>query len=157
MSDKNQTISWTAAEFRHYPKSAGWYVTLISVAILVIAFFIIVESDIFAAITLGIIAVLVIFFSLQTPKIVNIELNDKGVKFDNLFFPYKQMKYFWVVNNDRHRTVNFHTTALINNTVILELENQDGDQVRNLLLKYLPEHHETDETPIQRLMHKLKF
>ncbi len=158
MSNDNQKIiSWQAPEFRHYPKNPGWSVTLIAVAILVIAFFIIVESDIFAAVSLGLITILIVLFSRQTPRLVNIELNSKGIKFDNLQYPYKQLKYFWVVNNDRHKTINFHTTAFLNNTLILELGNEDPEKTREFLLQYLSEHHETDETPIQRIMHRVKF
>jgi hypothetical protein len=158
MPTQNQnSISWDAWEFKHYAKSLGWYVTLVSVFILLIAFFIIVESDIFAAVSLGIIGILIIIFSRQLPQRVTIELTEKGVHFGNLFYPYKQLKYFWVVNNDRHKTVNFTTSALVNNVVILELENEDPEEVSDFLLKYLPEHHLTEETTAQKVMHRFKF
>ena len=155
--DKTHVLSWQAHEFRPYPKNLGWYVTLISIAILVIAFFVLVENDIFAAVSLGLIAILIYLFSRQTPQRVEIELNNRGVKFDQLFYPYKQLKYFWVVHNNDHQTVNFHTSALVNNTVILELENQDPEAVRQYLLQHLPEHPETEATPVQKIMHRFKF
>ena len=121
------------------------------------AFFIIVESDYFAAVCLAIICGLIIVFARQTPKRVEIELNERGIRFGTLVYPYKQLKYFWVVNNERHQTINFHTSAFINNVVILELENQDPEAVRNFLLRFLPEHHLTEETTAQRIMHRFKF
>jgi hypothetical protein len=158
MDQKNQnTISWQAHEFRHYPKNIGWYVTLVSITILVIAFFVLVQSDIFAAVCIGIISLLVIFFSRQTPELTNIELSNKGITFGNLFYPYKQLQYFWIVNNENHKTLNFHTSAFVNNTVILELENQDPDNIRLHLLNHVIEHTETEETGPQRIMHKFKF
>ena len=42
MSNKN-TISWQAPEFKHYEKNAGWYITLISIAVLILGFFVIVQ------------------------------------------------------------------------------------------------------------------
>ena len=158
MPNENQnTLSWEAAEFKHYPKNLGWYVVLIAVALMVMAFFIIIQSDIFAAVSLGILALLIIFFAGQKPQIVEIELNSKGVRFGNITYPYKQLKYFWVVYNERHQTVNFHTSALLNSVLILELENQDPEQAREYLLQYLPEHSETEETSVQKVMHRLKF
>jgi hypothetical protein len=157
MSNENKTISWKASEFKHYPKTTGWYLALVCITLLVMAFFIIVESDIFAAISLGIIAILIIIFSRQLPMRVEIELNTKGVKFGSLFYPYKQLKYFWVVHNPRHQTVNLETTAMVNSMVILELDGQDPDVVRDYLLKYLPEHSEIEETFGQKIMHKFKF
>ena len=157
MSNQNKTISWQAHEFRHYPKSVGWYTALISITILVIIFFVLVEKDIFAAVCLGLIAVLVILFSRQTPQRVDIELNSKGVRFDKLFYPYQQLKYFWIVETEHHKTINFHNSALVNNIVILELEDQDPEDARQYLLQYLQEHYETEPTPVQKITHRFKF
>ncbi len=157
MADPNKTISWQASEFKYYPKSVGWYATLISVAVLIIAFFIIFQRDIFAAVSLGLIAILIALFSKHTPNKINIELNSKGVKFGQLFYPYKQLKYFWVVHNEHHQTINFHTSALVNNILILELEEQDPEITRIYLLQFLPEHKETEPTVVQKIMHRFKF
>ena len=157
MSNQNKILSWEAWEFRHYPKSTGWYVTLICIAVLVIVFFIIVEKDIFAAVCLAIIAFLVFLFSRQTPQRVGIELSSKGVKFDQLFYPYKEIKYFWVVHNEHHQTINLHTSALVNNIVILELDSQNPEEARRFLLQYIPEHTETEATSTQKIMHRFKF
>jgi hypothetical protein len=157
MTTQNKTISWEAHEFRHYPKNAGWYVGLVIITVLTIAFFVIYEHDIFAAVSLGIIAILIFLFSRQTPNRVEIELNSKGVRFDKLFYPYQQLKYFWVVKAEHHKTINLHTSALVNNIVILELEDQDPEAARQYLLQYLPEHPETEPTPVQKIMHKFKF
>ncbi len=156
MQNQNQNVVWQALEYKHYEKNPGWYIALISISILVTGFFII-QKDIFAAITMVILTFFIIVFSRHTPKVVTIELNHKGIKFDNIFYPYKQIKYFWIVNNQNHKTVNFHTNTYINNTVILELEQQDPDVVRDHLLMYLPEHEQTHETMAQKIMHKLKF
>jgi len=156
MPTQNQTISWQAPEFRHYEKNMGWYVTLIGITILIVGFFVI-QQDLFAAITSGILGLVTIFFARQKPEIVPIELNGKGVYFGNVFFPYKQLKYFWVVSTPNHRTVNFHAATYINNVIILELEDQDPDEVHEFLSRYLPEHTETSETLIQKISHKLKF
>jgi hypothetical protein len=156
MSNQNQTISWQAPEFRHYPKNLGWYITLIAVAVLIVGFFVI-EKDLFAAATTALLAGFVIFFSRQKPTLVTIELSNKAIKFGNLSCPYKQLKYFWIVNSEHHKTLNFSTSTYVNNTIILELEDQDPDEIREFLLQHLPEHHETEATFAQKVSHKLKF
>lgn len=151
-----QKISWHAPEYRHYEKNAGWYVTLVSIVILIIGFFL-VQKDAFAAITTGLLGVLVVVFSRQRPEIVPVELDHKALKMGKIEIPYKQIKHFWVVHNEKHKTVNLETTTLVNNMVILELEDQDPEQIRQFLSRYLPEHPETEPTPIQRITHWLKF
>jgi hypothetical protein len=41
--------------------------------------------------------------------------------------------------------------------VILELENQDPEAVREFLIKYIPEHPQSEETSAQKMMHRFKF
>ncbi len=151
------SLSWQAPEFRHYPKTSTWYVILIILSLAAIGFFVFFEKDIFAGFCLAIITVLIVIFSRQTPEVVDIEITEKGIQFGKLFYPYKQLKFFWVVSNETHQTVNFYTSAYINNTLILELGDQDPEEVHDLLIKFLPEHPQTEETLGQRIMHKFKF
>ncbi len=157
MANNINNISWEAWEFKHYPKNIGWYVTVISISVIVVAFFIFVQNDIFAAVSLGIIALLILAFSKQMPQRVTIELTSKGVHFGNLFYPYKQIKHFWVVFNDRHKTLNFQTSAYVNNSLIIQLDEQNPEEVTDFLIAYLPEHPETEETITQKIMHHTKF
>jgi hypothetical protein len=156
MSTQNQTISWTAPEFRYYEKNVGWYVTFIIIVVLLVGFFVY-EHDLFAAICIAIIAIFTALFSSQKPKIVSIELTNKEVKLGVLSLPYKQLRYFWVVNNQNHKTLNLQTSTVINNTIIIELLEQNEDEIRQYLLPYLPEHQQTHETFAQRMSHKFKF
>jgi uncharacterized membrane protein YobD (UPF0266 family) len=151
-----QPISWQAPEFRHYQKGYAWYVTLAAMSILIVGYFA-VNQDYFAAVCLAIMAGFIYFFARQAPQVVVIELNQSGIAFGELFFPYKQIKHFWIVYNNTHRTINLHTTAMLNNMMILELEDQDPETVRQFLLRHVPEHSETEETPVQRIIHRFKF
>jgi hypothetical protein len=156
MTKQISNINWEAPEFKHYEKGAGWYVTLLALAILVVSFFIF-QKDIFGAVCVAMLSVLIILFSRHKPKDVKVELNEKGVHFGNLFYPYKQIKHFWIVNNDCHKTLNLETTAYLNNMVILELNGQNHELIRNFLVQFLLEHERTTETFVQRAMHRLKF
>lgn len=157
MSTQNQkTILWQAPEFKHYPKSYAWYVTFWAISILIVGYFF-VNKDFFAGICLLILAGLVTFFAKQEPEIILVEISHKHIRFGNLVFPYQQIQHFWIVNNQHHKTLNIRTTALLNNLIILELENQDPDDVRAYLMKFVPEHPETEPTVPQKIMHKLKF
>ncbi|MDE2311937.1 MAG: hypothetical protein KGJ93_02500 [Patescibacteria group bacterium] len=153
---QNQKIIWQAPEFRHYPKGYGWYFALGAISVMIVGYFAI-ERDIFAAISLGIMALLLFYFAKQQPQVVEIEITNKGIRYGAIIFPYKQIKHFWIVSNERHRTLNIHTTAWLNNMIILQLEDQNPEIVREYLINYLPEHTETEETTAQRLMHRLKF
>jgi len=149
-------LSWEASEFRHYPKNFAWYITM-GVIVLLILVFEVLQKDFFGAISLGVIAIFIIIFAMHRPKQIKISLSSEGIHIERSFIPYAQMKYFWVVNNETHKTLNIETTAYINRTILVELENQDPDEVREVMLQEVPEHSSTEETFIQRLIHRLKF
>ncbi len=157
MPAKIQKLTWQAPEFRHFKKNAGWYIALIASAVLIIGFFVITQQDYFAAITIGILTGLVVFFSRQEPQILEIQLTPKGIHYGNIHVPYKQIKHFWVVDGHPHKSVNFETTTYLNRMMVLELEEQDPEEVREFLLAYLPEHEGTEPTITQKIIHWLKF
>ena len=157
MAKNENRISWQAPEFRHYEKNIGWYITLVSIAVLIIGFFVILQKDYFAAITIAILTAAIVYFARQTPSIVEIHLTNKGVHHGPINVPYKQIKHFWVVDRENHKTVNFETSTYLNRLMVVELEDQDPDEIREFLLGYLPEHEETEPTVTQRLIHWLKF
>lgn len=149
-------LSWEAAEFRHYPKNMAWYITMGIVVLLILAFEIL-QKDFFGAISLAVIAIFIIIFAMHKPSVIKIELTSEGIHIERSFIPFAQMKYFWIVNNENHKTLNIETTAYINRTILVELENQDSDEVRGVMLQEVPEHSSTEETFVQRLIHRLKF
>jgi hypothetical protein len=155
MAEKT-SLSWEALEFRHYPKNFSWYITMAVLVLLIIAFELL-QKDFFGAISLGVIAIFIIVFAMHKPKMITIELTSEGIHIERSFIPYSQMKYFWIVDNENHKTLNIETTAYINRTILVELEGQDSNAVRQAMLRQVPEHSSTEETFIQRLIHRLKF
>jgi hypothetical protein len=156
MASDQILLSWQAPEFRHYEKNIGWYVTLFAIAILIIGYELF-QQDFFGALTIGILTFFVLLFGRQRPQVVTIELTAKAVKIEDFYIPYKSIRHFWIVNNSSHKTLNIETTAYLNRFFLLELEDQDPEAVRELLLQVLPEHSSTEETFSQRLRHRLKF
>jgi len=155
MADNN-TISWQAPEFKHYEKNTLWYMGVVAVVVLLVALAIF-RSDIFGAISVMIIAGIVIYLSTKSPEIVTIELTDKGIQVGPAFHPYKTIRNFWIVDTANHRSLNFETTTFLNRVQIIELEDQDPEFIKQYLLQYLPEHDEREETAAQRFMHRMRF
>jgi hypothetical protein len=149
-------LSWEASEFPHYPKNFAWYLTAGIIVLLVLGFEVL-QGDWFGAISLAVIAIFIIIFAMHKPGRVLVSLTSEGVRIENSFIPYAQMKYFWVVSNDNHKTLNIETTAYINRTILVELDSQDPEEVREIMLREVPEHSSTEETFVQRLIHRLKF
>ena len=149
-------IEWQAPEFRHYPKNIAWFITFaIIVALLVI--YQIFQRDWFGAISVGLISILFGVFALHRPKTVTVRITTVGLHIDDTQIPFNNIKQFWIVDNDNHKTLNIETTAYLNHQLTIELDDQEADEVHEILSELLPEKEEQAETMAQRISHRLKF
>lgn len=149
-------LEWRAPEFRHYPKNAAWFITLGIIVGLLVTYEII-QRDWFGAISILIIAGLFAAFALHRPKEVTIKLTTHGLHIDDTNIPYNNIRQFWIVDNDNHKTLNIETTAYLNHQLSIELHEQDSEEVQEILLELLPEKEDSEETMVQRIAHRFKF
>jgi hypothetical protein len=156
MAKPNIELSWQAPEFKHYHKNLGWHITFVAIVILIIGYQII-SGDYFGAISVGFIAVFAGYLLRQKPSEVSVSLSDQGLHIDDLHIPYRNMQHFWVVDTQHHRTLNIETTAYLNKLIILELEDQDPDAVREILAQNVPEHTSDQPSVVQQIMHHLRM
>ncbi len=156
MENQDTIISWEANEFKQYEKNTSWYAGIVFVAVVLIGLAIW-QKDVFGAISLIVIAGIVLYLLNRNPGRIQIQLTPKGIYQGESFLPYRNVRHFWVVEADHHRTLNLETTAYLNRTQVLELEDQDMDFIRLYLLQFLPEHEGKQETFAQQLMHRFKL
>ncbi len=157
MPQKFETIiEWEAPEFRHYPKNTAWYITLGVITSLLVAYEAF-QKDWFGVISLAIIAGFVAMFARHTPRIISIQISDKGIHWGDTYIPYTHIKYFWVVDDGVHKTLNIETTAYVNHLHSIELDEQDPEFIRDILVEFLDEHEEPEPTLVQRIAHRFKF
>ncbi len=149
-------FSWEAPEFKQYDKSFGWYSALYFILLILTAYQIIV-SDYFGAATMVILAVLITLFAKRKPEVVTVELDNEGVTLGKLYIPYKHFKHFWIVNTKDHKTLNLEASTYLRQTIIIELLDQDGAAIRNLLLKHLAEAENSLPSFSQRIAHRFHF
>lgn len=149
-------LEWRAPEFRHYPKNAAWFITYTVIVVLLIIYEV-VQRDWFGGISIFIIASLFAAFALHKPKDVSVKITTHGLLIDDTNIPFNNIRQFWIVDNDNHRTLNIETTAYLNHQLNIELNQQDPDEVQEILAELLPEKEIAEETTIQKIAHKLKF
>ncbi len=88
------SISWKAYEYIHEPKSSDWYWALGVIGVAISGGAIIFGNYIFAILVIIVAASLAIHAHHHEPKLVNFELNEKGVRIDHTFYPYKTLESF---------------------------------------------------------------
>ena len=159
MNDLNlnkQKITWEAWEFKAQEKSLFWYVGFggIAIALIVYAWY---SHNFLTMITFLVISAAWLLYALQKPRRVSHELSTTGIRINQTFFPYRNIKNFWIIYNNHNKTLNFETTAYLNNHISLELGQLHPNEIKTFLKTYLQEDLDKEDSLTDVIARKVKF
>lgn len=124
-----QKLRWEAPEHKHAERGADWYwalgVIALSSALTAILFqnFLFALLIIVAAFTLG-------MFALREPQMAVFELDEHGLRIDDVIFRYGEMNAFWVDEREGEATLLIDTPRFMNPDIIAPIEGIDPGEVR---------------------------
>lgn len=133
-------ISWQAPTHIFIPKTIDWYwiVGIISSTIIVIS--IILGNIIFAILIL--VSTIVVFLNAhREPELVQIILNQKGIKIGNKVHFYEEIGSFWVEDGNMYPRILLKSDRLLSPFIIVMIHEEDGDEIRDFLKEHLHEEH----------------
>ncbi len=152
-----ETLSWRAPSHISPKRSSGWYLAFSLVFLFLLGYAIYIKSLI-TFLTFFLIMVVVLVISTQKSFEKTYKITKTGIAVGRVLYPFKIIKKFWIVYNPPQiKTLNFETTAYINNQVILQLGHQDPIEVKLVLGQYLPEDLEIEESITETLARRLKI
>ncbi len=149
-------ISWKALEYKRKEKTADWYwaVGLIALVIVVASFFM--HNALFGILVI-LSTIILLSFSIIAPKIIEVNINQKGVVVDKEMYPFATIEAFWVESIDKdNEKILLKSKKLIMPLIVIPLEELHHLDVREFLLQYLPEV-EMHEPLSQKIMERLGF
>ena len=141
-------IAWRAYEYQHIPKSSDWFWALGIIAVSIVGASLIFGNIIFAVMVV-IAAVGLGIHANKEPRMVEVELNEKGVRIGKTFYPYKTLDSFCV---EQHETeIGIFAKLLIKSKktfmplIVIPLAEVHPDDVHEYLSIFLleEEHHES--------------
>jgi hypothetical protein len=149
-------FSWSAREFPNYTKNASWYWLFVLAGVALMAFFIWQRN--WAAAGLIAAAVFAIFAQARVfPKAVKCELYRSGIVVNEKAYPYDTLKAFWIIAGE-HPVVRFEQTGtFIKNQINVPISDEDPEQVRLFLSKFLPEDEKRGEDVTDVIQRWLRF
>ena len=155
---KNE-IKWSAPEFEHISKGAGWYWLTIGAAIILIMLALLQQNVLFAVFII-IAAILVLSWGRSYPKMVNFELNENGLAIgEQKTYSYGELMGFIVrrgyVDSELVEIV-FQKKSRLSPYIKILANGQDAEAIKEFLIQYLPEI-EYEESLIEHIAKILKF
>lgn len=148
-------FSWQAPEFIKYNKDSRWYVILFVVA-LVLAI-VLIWQKIWSGVAMVVVAS-VVFATLSEakPKTVSCAVYKEGVVIDDKVFNFHQFKSFWFTGRDLLK-MKFQMTGRFAGQVTMPIKDEDPEQLRLLVGKFLPEVEDRGDDLVDTINRLMKF
>jgi hypothetical protein len=93
----------------------------------------------------------------ERPKTQEFAVDDGGVLSRETYFPFLELKSFWIVRNGNKSILYIEPISTLKAPIVVPLGKQNGGELRNFLLKYLPEKIEYGELFSDKLIRIFKL
>lgn len=148
-------ITWTAPEHLYTEKRSDWYwaVGIITLALATVAF-------IFGAVITGIFvivaAVALVLHASHPPKVVNYEINDRGIVADEVLYPFLTLESFCIPHDEFPSKLIVKSRKLFMPFIVIYIDEVDPEDVREVMLTYIAETQHR-EPILKHLLERLGF
>ena len=140
-TDEKPVFVWKASEFASYQKSPGWFIMIVFIALVLIGIFVWMKNWTAAGLVFA--SALALFSVSRTaPKKVSCSLYHSGVVIDQKAYHFSDLKSFWLLAGE-HPSIRFTKAGRFTTPVNMPIADEDPEQIRLFLSKYLPQ--ETDK------------
>lgn len=144
-------FSWDFPEFTSHQRGLLWYLIAFLVVVGLLIFSFATDNFLFAVIII-LSVVIIVYISRRNPRIMNIKITDAGIVIENHFYPYSEIKNFWIINEPdiKRLYIEFHSAFIPR--LSIPYRDQDADTLREFLLQFIEENDEREGEPISETL-----
>lgn len=154
--NSNKVLSWQAPDYYTFEKSPYWSLIVGIIAVVMAA--VLIYTGNYFPVVIIILAVIVTFqISHEKPKSQEFILDEGGAIIRNEYIPYLEIKSFWTATHGTKSILYFEPISRLKSTIVIPLNKQNIDEVRNYLLAHLPEKMEYGEMLSEKLIRLFKL
>lgn len=132
-------LSWTTLEHEHKERTSDWFwsvgVIAAGGAVLAILF-----NDVLFAAIIIVGAIALVLHVLRKPRELRCEISERGILIDTTLYPYATLESFWIHEHVLPNKLILTSQKLFMPHVTVPLADVSAEDVRDILLDYLPEH-----------------
>jgi hypothetical protein len=138
--DDSLSFSWKALEYEHHEKHPKWY-WVTGGLLLAIVIYALITDSILMAITFILIGMLGYIFAEREPRTIQMEINPEGIRVDNYFYGYEDLKSFWIFyeTEEEIRVLSLHGKRTFLPHIHIPIGDTNPIIIREVLIHYLPE------------------
>lgn len=136
-------IAWEAPEHFHTTKSPDWYwsVGIITLSLTAVTF---IFGNVISGIFVLVAAAALVIHASNPAKVMEIEINDRGVMMHGTLYPFLSLESFWIPHDEYPHKLILKSRKLFMPFIVIYISDVDPEDVREILLRYIAEteHHE---------------
>ncbi len=154
--DMEPIITWDTPERHYMEKNSDWYwaVGIISFTAAALAFMF---GQVIFGVLIIVSAVALTLHASTAPRVIHVEINDRGLILDKTLYPFLHLESFWIDPNNYPPKIILKSQKNFMPYLHVHIaEDIDPESVRQLLLTYIAET-EHEEPLTIKLMERLGF
>ena len=136
-------LTWTTLDYEYREKSREWYIALTVVVVGIALGAFILSNYLFALLVL-VAGFAIAVHAEKKPENITCEINDKGIRVNTRLYLFPELASFWVEVEHREPKLFIESKRMLLPHISLSINRDDGQKIRNVLLKKLPEEHHAD-------------
>ena len=131
-------ISWKAPAHLYTEKRPDWYwaVGIITAALAAAAF---IFGEAVTGIFVIVAAVALVLHASKPPQIVACEVNDRGIIFGNILYPFLTLDSFCIPHDETPPKILLKSRKLFMPLIVIYIDEVDPEDIRAVLLRYIAE------------------
>lgn len=151
MVEMADVLKWKAPDYYTFEKSPFWAlgVGLVAIALSLVLIY----TENYFPVIIIILAVIVTFqIAHEKPKTQEFALDEGGALSRNTFIPYSEIKSFWITKHGVKSILYLEPVNPIKGAIVIPVGGANPLEIRNFLLRYLPEKLEAGEALSEKLI-----
>ncbi len=152
----DSSVTWTASEYIHHDRGAGWYLLLLLGTIGLAAGVYFITKDYFATGTIAVLGIIVAIFAGRKPNQLTYELTGSGIKVGEKNYNYNLFKSFAVIRDGTLNSISLIPIKRFMPPVTAYFAAADEQKITNTLGNKLP-YEERKPDSIDKLSRRLRF
>jgi len=138
--NKQEVISWRAAEFQYVRKGPLWYL-IVSLAILFLLIFAFSQKNFFFAFFIIVAGVIIFYFGNRRPRVFDFEVNETGIKIGkSTFYNYNEIEGFFIYEKPQQlNELILKRKTMINPYIRIPIDHKYSEKVKDFLAQKLKE------------------
>ncbi len=157
LQDNEDGISWNGPEFVSHEKNSEWYgMTVAAAIILGVLIYFVTSRDLVSALTVAIAVMILGFYGLRKPKLINFGLGLDGISIGNKQVVYEEIRAFTAVTEGEYLNITLFPHKRFGPPLGLCYRGQNEDRIVEFLSERLPmEQHKSDI--IENFLQRIRF